>query len=350
MRSKLATLALVAGLLTGCAQPLQSGAVTTPNAASEQPNPAPSLRPTVPNTPAPQPDPQPDPQPEPQPAPQPDPQPEPEPAPPPEPPFEPVPIAADGTPALDRLKQQLQAYVSRQKGTYGVYLIDLKSGAGIGVNETKIFPTASTFKLPMSMYVMNEVAAGRASLDDKLTFKETDREGGTGILQNKIKEGDQFTLGQLVDLALTESDNIATNMICRRFGFRPVYDYMLKLGGTVTKFDAETIGTTPKDMATYMQQLRQPNGVTVATPELRQRLLDALARTSFHDRIEAGVPSGVRVAHKIGTLTNVINDVGLVYAPERPFILAVFSVDVRENTAPQVITEITRLIYGSLNS
>ncbi|HEY3366281.1 MAG TPA: serine hydrolase [Symbiobacteriaceae bacterium] len=261
-----------------------------------------------------------------------------------------VPKPAVPTPAapdLRTLQQEISDYVGRQDGTYGVYVIDIASGKGTGVNADMKFPTASTFKLPMAMYILNQVELGKAVLDQSLSYSAEDYEEGTGTLQDSVSEGDSFTVKELIDLAITQSDNIATNMLLRRFGRENVYAYMKKLGGKVTIYsdpeNGSTTGTTPKEMANYM---RLAYGKTaIGDAKLRQFLLDLLTHTAFDDRAAAGVPRGVKVAHKIGTLPNVVNDVALVYAPRRTFVVAVYSVGVEEETAAAVIAEVTRRVY-----
>lgn len=250
-------------------------------------------------------------------------------------------------PDMRALRRELAAYLAREEGIYGITVIDLNSGATTGINQDKVFPTASTFKLPMALYILDQAAQGKIRLEEKIAYDPRDWEEGTGVIQIDVAPGARFTIRELVELAITESDNIATNMLMRRFGFQSVYAHMAKLGGKVTKYDAETIGSTPREMATYM---RAAQGNVLKNAKLTQFLVGALTRTAFEDRIAAGVPQDVAVAHKIGTLYGVVNDVGLVTAPHRPFVIAVMSMDVENDRAPVVIEELTRIVYRFLEA
>lgn len=264
---------------------------------------------------------------------------------------EPAPVqpAAPAKADLRQLRRQLQSYLADQEGTYGVFILDLTTGSGIGVNSDKVFPAASTFKLPMSLFILDQVARGRTSLYEKIAYTPADYEDGTGTLQDWIAEGDELTVRELVELAITQSDNIATQMLLRRFGPENVYAYMRdQLGGKVAFFDDTTLGTTPREMAAYMRLFQ--SGETLNDAELQKFLLRALENTAFEDRTAAGVPDGVAVAHKIGTLPGVVNDVALVEVPGHPFIVSAFSLDVNEDVAPAVISELTRRVYDFLIS
>jgi len=257
--------------------------------------------------------------------------------------------SAPATPDLRALRRQLRTYLADQEGTYGVFILDLTTGNSVGVNSDKLFPAASTFKLPMSLYILDQVAKGKASLYERIAYTPADYEDGTGTLQDWIEEGHELTVRELVELAITQSDNIAAQMLLRRFGAENVYAYMQEqLGGRVTYFDETTLGTTPREMAAYMRLFQ--SGGTLNDAELKQFLLSALENTAFEDRTAAGVPDGVAVAHKIGTLPGVVNDVALVEVPGHPFIISAFSLDVSEDVAPAVISELTRRVYDFLTS
>lgn len=256
---------------------------------------------------------------------------------------EPAPVAE---PNLTALRRQLREYLAKQDGTYGVYVVDLVTGKSVGINSNKVFPAASTIKLPLALYVLGQVEQGRASLDEPLAYSWTAWEDGTGVLQDWIADGDTLTVRELVELAITQSDNIATNMLLERFGAENVYAYMHELGGTVTHTDEGIPGTTPREMAAFMKDVEF--GEALSDAELRTFLRSALEHTAFTDRAAAGVPDGVTVAHKIGTLPGVVNDVALVEVPGRPFIISAFSLDVDDEVAPAVITEITRKVYDFL--
>ena len=250
--------------------------------------------------------------------------------------------AADAGPDLSSLTARLQETLSRQEGLYGVYVIDVATGVGTGINADTVFPTASTVKLPIVMYVLNQVEQGKTSLAEMIAYDPSDWEDGTGILQDEVHEGLSLRVQRLVDLAITESDNIATNMLVRHFGADSIAAYMERLGGTVTR-NGGVWSTTPREMAGYMQQAH--SAATLRDPALRRFLRDLLASTVFADRAAAGVPAGVKVEHKIGTLPNVVNDVALVIGPQRSFIISALSMDVIMEEAPQVIAEVTRIVY-----
>jgi len=240
------------------------------------------------------------------------------------------------------LAVQLTSLLSGERGVYGVCLVDLRTGAGLGINHREVFHAASTFKLPMNLYLYEQVAAGRIDPREKLTFEERDREGGTGILQHR-PVGSRYDIASLSRYSIVYSDNVATNMLLRRLGMTAVKGAMRDWGGLAVD-DRRNI-TCPQDMALYMRRLLE---FAAAHPAEGEILLGHLRNTIFNDRIPQPLPPGTPVAHKIGNWpsTGTYNDVGYIEHPRRPYILAVLS---RETPGAAqafgVIQKVSRLIY-----
>ena len=74
-----------------------------------------------------------------------------------------------------------------------------------------------------------------------------------------------------------------------------------------------------------------------------------LTKTAFEDRLPAGLPRKVRVAHKIGTEIGSFSDAGIVFA-ERPFILVIMSKAARESEALKVLPEIAKVVWEFENN
>lgn len=252
-------------------------------------------------------------------------------------------LAATRPPDLGPLQAQIAAYVAGLDGTWGVAVIDLPSGRWVGVNENIVFRTASTYKVPLVMYALDQVARGQARLDEQIRYDADDFEEGTGILQG-TDEGTPFRLERLMQLSITHSDNIAANMLIRRFGRRNVWAWQKELGVQVTHDTQNHWVATPLEMARTLAALESGRALP---PPQRRLMLGWLQETLFLGRLRAGIPADVPVAHKIGNLAGIVNDVGIIYAPGRPFAMAVYSREVRSGSrAADAIAELARMVYN----
>lgn len=238
---------------------------------------------------------------------------------------------------------QWQQLLDHTNGTYGIYLIDLNSGKTIGINELTPFHAASTIKLPINLYLYQQMAANKVSPSTLLTYKQKHYEGGTGYLQNKPLNS-KFTIAELSQASITHSDNVATNMLYDYLGRNNVKSYMRQIGGVVVINDQNV--TCPRDMALYMQEIKE---FAVQYPYLGSTLLDHLEHNVFRERIPAGLPEKIKVANKIGDWppTGTHNDVAYVFHPQNPYILAVLSMSAtNRDEAYEVIRNISKITYA----
>jgi len=231
-------------------------------------------------------------------------------------------------PALDLpdyapLEKGISAYLEEQPGTYGLYFIDLYSGREFGYNALTPFHAASTFKLPLNLYLYREAAEGRLDLNEELVYTEKHLEGGTGILKEQIP-GSRYTMAQLSELSIVESDNVATNMLLERLDRREIKEFMRSTGARVVDDNANT--TCPLDLGIYMYAMLDFSRSRTTGSTM---LLNHLFNTRYKDRIPGPLPDGIRVANKIGTWPpeHTYNDAAYVVHPRRPYILVVTSKD-----------------------
>jgi beta-lactamase class A len=83
-------------------------------------------------------------------------------------------------------------------------------------------------------------------------------------------------------------------------------------------------------------------------PQARAVLLDTMTRTSTgRNRIRAGLPAGVLLAHKTGTLSGVTDDVGIVRLPDgRHLAMAIFVAGPENHTVQAgMIARIASALY-----
>lgn len=237
-----------------------------------------------------------------------------------------------------QLIDNIKAYISDKEGIYGVYFISLTTGQSFGINENEVFTAASTVKVPINLYLFNQIAQNKVNPSKNLFYTEEDYEEGTGTIQFE-DFGTKYSIRELSKLSIEASDNVAINMLMRYLGRNNIIKFMESI--VKHPVDKEKNVTTSKDMALYLKALlafREKN------QKLGDELLDYMEHTEFNDRIPLYLPENIPVAHKIGTQLKAIHDIGIVFA-EKPFILSVLSKEVDEELAPEVIAQISRMVY-----
>ncbi|MGE5506917.1 MAG: serine hydrolase [Chitinophagales bacterium] len=236
-------------------------------------------------------------------------------------PVRPAPAQPASVPDYAPLARQLAAYANSRPAHYTIYFQDLATGREATVEADRPVYAASTIKVPIVLYLNTLVAEGKAAFDTRVTYSEQlHYEGGAGILHLTARDGDTFSLRVLANLAITISDNVATNMLLTYLGREETKAFLRSLGGT-TVYPGDQNVSTARDMGAYMRAVLD---FARRHPDLGNRLLDDMANSIYHIGLPGELPPGLRVAHKEGDYTGVTDDVGIVYA-QRPFIFCVLS-------------------------
>jgi beta-lactamase class A len=167
--------------------------------------------------------------------------------------------------------------------------------------------------------------------------------------------GGRMSYRELCDAMITVSSNFATNLILERLGARSVQATTDALGAPgmrvlrgVEDDKAFQKGlnntTTARALMTLMLKIARGEAVDKAASE---QMVGVLERQTFNERIPAGLPKGIRVAHKTGEITGIQHDAAIVYAP-RPFVLVVLVRGLQDPKAGSALAaDITRTLYAA---
>ncbi len=123
----------------------------------------------------------------------------------------------------------LEALVGKSGKTVSFMAIRLKDGASVGYNVDDFFQSCSTIKIPMTLYAAKLIQQGKLSYNDIFTYTSDAYLGGSGVIKN-YDIGTRFKLKTLVTYAITESDNIAHQIICQNLGSNNLYEYLDEIG------------------------------------------------------------------------------------------------------------------------
>jgi beta-lactamase class A len=252
-----------------------------------------------------------------------------------------------------------------------------KSGADVGVafrtldgktewffRADEPFHAASTMKVPVLIELFHQVHEGKLKLDDPLPIKNEFRSLVDGSVYTLSAaddseadlykaEGQTRTLRQLCELMITVSSNLAANLLIEKLGVDNIRAtvHSLRANGMnvlrgVEDGKAFAKGLNNTTTARGLQQLMEAiaHGGAV-DQESSNQMIEILERQTFNECIPAGLPSGIRVAHKTGEITKIHNDAAIVFAP-KPFVLVILVrgiADQKESAA--LMADITRQLY-----
>lgn len=123
--------------------------------------------------------------------------------------------AGPGWPA--DLAERIEALDRDSPGELGVFLLRLSDDSRFGHDARRHWYLSSTVKVPIAIAVLQLADEGRLSLDEALTLKESDFVDGAGDLLWQ-EPGTRWTIAQLLEKSIRNSDSTATDMLLRRIG------------------------------------------------------------------------------------------------------------------------------------
>ena len=241
---------------------------------------------------------------------------------------------------IQPLRDELNKYEGQKD--ISIYFEYLPTGANISINKDAQFWPASLLKLPVAMAVAKKIEKGEWKWDNKLVLMAADKEESFGTLF-KEPTGSIFTIEDLVRRALVDSDNTANFILVRNLETREIYDVYEHLGAGDFFSAGGEIGAKK-----YSANFRALYNSSYLSEESSQKLLAYLSETRFDEYLKGGLPEGTVYAHKIGVAEdkNVYMDSGIIYAPNRPYILTVMVSGRDKREAEDLMKKISEQVFN----
>lgn len=224
------------------------------------------------------------------------------------------------------LRNNLNSLVAPYSSTFGFYFEYLPTGVSIGVNGSTAFSPQSLIKVPIVMAYYHFQERTGLTDDSVVTLKASQIDSRFGHLWEK-GVGYQIKMSDVVNLALTQSDNTAANVLA---DYVPLEDYKTIYEGLDIDFPDKNpdLKLSAKQYSSILKSLYFSS---LLTKDDSEEILNLLTQSAFNDKLGAGVPTNIPVAHKIGSLDNsLFQDCGIVYVPRRPYILCMISVSTED--------------------
>jgi beta-lactamase class A len=268
------------------------------------------------------------------------------------------------------LKGQIEAAITSlgEKVVVEVAFRDLETGESVLIRADEPIHPASTMKIPVMLEVYRRAEEGSLKLDDKIAIKnsfasivdgsrfELDPKDDSELtLYRRI--GQDATIRELVTLMITQSSNLATNILVERVTPEAITAFMKQLGADGLKVlrgveDSKAFAKGLNNVGTargLMVVLSKLSEGSAVSKQASDEMLAILRAQKFNDGIPAGLPPGVTVAHKTGSIKAAYHDAAVVEIPGRkPFILVVMTRGIEdEPKAHKLAADIARIVFST---
>jgi beta-lactamase class A len=262
-----------------------------------------------------------------------------------------------GTKELSNLKSNINGYINQLTAnnsveSVAVYYRDLNNGPWFGINEHAVFAPSSLLKVPVMMAYYKEAEVNPAILDQKIKYS-TELEGV--IPQNfetktPIVLGKTYTVEQLIERMIIGSDNVALGLLEDNIDNRKIDQVTIDLGITTATDSTSTDFMNVQEYSTLFRVLYYS---TYLNRDYSEKALELLTKAEFKQGLVDTLPKKVQVAHKfgereLGSGIHQLHDCGIVYYPNRPYLLCVMTKGPNFNDLAITIQQISAKIYSEL--
>ncbi|MBV8491546.1 MAG: serine hydrolase [Candidatus Eremiobacteraeota bacterium] len=253
-----------------------------------------------------------------------------------------------------QLARQIRSMAQQLPAASALEIFDLSTGDKAGFNAGQSMPAASTIKVPVMVEVFRQLAAGRFDLDHRVTLLAGDKDWGSGDLCD-APVGTTYAVSDLLLRMIDVSDNTATNMLIRLVGRHSINAEMLGLGLEHTHLSEDvrtddwsirsTLRTSPADLVRLLAMMARRELVDEWSSN---EMVSILARDQINTLLPEPLPDDVMIAHKTGSLADTMNDAGIVYAEDAPYVIAVMTTQLPSaNLGRKFIRNVSKLAYAS---
>lgn len=239
-----------------------------------------------------------------------------------------------------KLATQIDDVDRRLDGVLGVAILDLTSGQTFFLHADDVFPQASSIKVAVLAELYRQAQQGKLKLTDPYVMQASDLVPDSDIMGGLTPGVTRVTNRDLATMMIAVSDNSATNVLIDRVGMDNVNALMDSLGLPHTRLrrkmmDIKAAGegreniSTPREMMALLEALYRGKVLN------KQMTDDFFKMLSTHKEsfIPRNIPADVHIANKPGELEGVRNDVGIVFAQNRPYVICVMTTYLHEERA-----------------
>jgi beta-lactamase class A len=248
-----------------------------------------------------------------------------------------------------KLQSRVEEIDRRFDGIMGLAIFDLTDGRLLTHNADQVFATASSIKLAilLELYRQDQDASnggqGKAKLNDLYTFDPKDLIEDSKIMAGLTPGISRLTNRDLAQFMVAVSDNAAANILYDRVGKENVNAMLRSLGLTKTMLRRKMIDLAAarrgdENVATAREMVMLLDAIyknKVLSKENTAEFIKQLSTLKKNSYISTLLPGTVQVADKPGDLDAVRTDSGIVFVPNRPFVISVMTAWDRDETAAE---------------
>jgi len=256
-----------------------------------------------------------------------------------------------------KIKALIDDRINSKKALHiSVYFRDLNNGPWFGISEKEEFSPASLQKVPIMIAYLKLAESDPKILAKKIKYDGNQDDNAKENIKPSVSlvKGKSYSIEELLYRMIVYSDNNAWGLLVLNIDINSLYRVFFDLGVTVPDVRKPNDYMTVKAYAAFFRILFN---ASYLNREMSEKALEYLTQVEFKEGLVGGLPQGIAIAHKFGERSlgsnneiKQLHDCGIIYYPNRPYLLCVMSRGYDFTTLDDNIRNISYLVYEEIDS
>lgn len=261
----------------------------------------------------------------------------------------------DESPEFKQLKCQLSLITSEKKkngvlNTADIYIRRLNTGKWMKMGEGREYPAGSLLKVPILMTWLKMAEKEPGLLQKRLNFEQPPGQiPDQSYIGKSIVAGKDYTVAELLEYLIVESDNNATWLLTRKMDLNIFQKLFTDLGLRKPELSDGNYAIKAHEYSMFMVVLYN---ASFLSPEHSQFALKLLSKSTFKKGLVRKLPAGVLVAHKFGEqgtgADSDLSESAVVYAGGQPYVITVMAQGAHVDSLSDYLSDISLEVYRSM--
>jgi len=269
-------------------------------------------------------------------------------------------VESAGNKELYIMQNKLEEFVQQKVGSdirnISIYYKDLNSGAWIGIEEDVKFSPASLLKVADLIILYKLAESDPNFLTQKIVYKDEGSLEQNIAPEKSLIEGKEYTLDELINQLILYSDNTVLSTIHSNISIKDEDNTFDDLGIANPYITGVNYSMSVKEYAAFFRILYN---ASYLNKEMSTKALKLLSQTKYENGIKKGVPDDITVSNKFGErefydledeYRYQFHDCGIIYHPEKPYLLCVMTRGTSNNALQGTISGISKIVYDIVNN
>lgn len=241
------------------------------------------------------------------------------------------------------------------------YFRDLVNGNRFGIGENDKFSSKSFLKLPLMMAYFKWAETNPLVLRKTLTYKGTENQAEQKHIKplTELQPGKHYTVNDLIFRMIAYDDTTAYSLLLASLPEARLDKIFKDLN---VEYDPHKDKEEDSlSLSAFAGLYRVLYNASYLNEEMSEKALRYLSKSAFRDGMASGIPQNIEIACKHGERTISVNaggeeeelyqlhEFGIIYHPNRPFLVGIMARGDDFNKLMKAIRDITRLVYEEVD-